>query len=530
MRRAPTGPATFDSARRGFTLTEVMVAIAVLLIVIVATGKIFGTAGQVTGIGRATADVLAEAAAFERRIREDLSRLSTDGFFAIRNVALPNDINLPGPLLDPRRPNDAVIRADQLVFFTTGVTTTQVYAEGEPYADRSQQALATRVYYGHGFQVPELRGCADPQLLTQQPNPYLPWYAGNMVPWYFGPVPWRDPFACGPPPFTGTVQHAPIPAAQWPLARQEVLIADDGGSYERYLLNIGNNSAENAVEWLHDDLIRNSRRDIAGRQLHDIKCNVWTANLPDPKRCACADLRQGTGGCNTIASWDAQRDFIEQYHLFYPRAERFTPDMPREDVGLTTNVISAACSSIEIEWTIGPGRDRFFVGGEQLSTDGIDTDGDGDPDYYAQIAASGREQPWFGLSGQLMDDPNNEVGLEDGTRTFGAWQSSFGLDPMLAAIFPVNIERFDNIFPLQDVTAPVVYTAIFGYNRAQAVDPEPSSGTFGEPVLEPFPGQPFTPWPSAIRVTLTLHDPENRLASGRRFQFVVDLPRRVVEE
>ena len=97
-----------------------LVAAALLAVVIVAAGKIFQAAGTVVGVGLATADILQEAAAIERQIRGDLGRLSREGFLAIRCVAVPNDVNGSAGLLDPALEPDAVIRADQLVFFTHG--------------------------------------------------------------------------------------------------------------------------------------------------------------------------------------------------------------------------------------------------------------------------------------------------------------------------------------------------------------------------------------------------------------------------
>ena len=36
----------------------------------------------------------------------------------------------------------------------------------------------------------------------------------------------------------------------------------------------------------------------------------------------------------------------------------------------------------------------------------------------------------------------------------------------------------------------------------------------------------YTPRPSALRITLRLKDPDNRLGAGWTYQFVVDLPER----
>ena len=108
---------TPQTSSRAFTLTELMVAVAVLVVVILATAKIFGTASKVTGLGQATRDVMQEAAAIERQIRADFARLSPEGFFVIHCVAVPNDVHYSPTfpqLLNPSLPRDAIIRADQL--------------------------------------------------------------------------------------------------------------------------------------------------------------------------------------------------------------------------------------------------------------------------------------------------------------------------------------------------------------------------------------------------------------------------------
>ena len=56
----------------GFTLTEVLVAVVVLLGVLLAAGRIFSTTKQVTGVGEANAELLNEIAAIEEVMRDDL--------------------------------------------------------------------------------------------------------------------------------------------------------------------------------------------------------------------------------------------------------------------------------------------------------------------------------------------------------------------------------------------------------------------------------------------------------------------------
>ena len=64
-----------------------------------------------------------------------------------------------------------------------------------------------------------------------------------------------------------------------------------------------------------------------------------------------------------------------------------------------------------------------------------------------------------------------------------------------------------------------IYEAIFGYNQATPLNPD------GNP--DQLMG--FTPWPSAVRITLTLHDARGTLEAGREVQFVVRLPERPVD-
>ncbi|MHC5008614.1 MAG: prepilin-type N-terminal cleavage/methylation domain-containing protein, partial [Planctomycetota bacterium] len=174
--------------RFGFTLIEMVVAVAVLAVVIVAAGKIFQATGTVVGVGMATADILQETAAVERQIRGDFARLSREGFLAIRCVAVPNDVNGPAGLLDPALEPDAVIRADQLVIFTHGAHSIQTLRVGSG-ADRMAQGALTRTYYGHAFQVPagppierdegadDVVWAIDPEVLADEP--LVPWSHGQ---------------------------------------------------------------------------------------------------------------------------------------------------------------------------------------------------------------------------------------------------------------------------------------------------------------------------------------------------------------
>ena len=116
--------------RRAFTLAEILVSVGVLIAILIVAGRVFSTAQQVSNVGAASADVLQEAAAIERQIREDVARMSPQGVVAIRSTSVRNDERLrswdgngPRPgLINPNLDPDARVRCDQLVFFTDGVS------------------------------------------------------------------------------------------------------------------------------------------------------------------------------------------------------------------------------------------------------------------------------------------------------------------------------------------------------------------------------------------------------------------------
>ncbi len=115
----------------------------------------------------------------------------------------------------------------------------------------------------------------------------------------------------------------------------------------------------------------------------------------------------------------------------------------------------------------------------------------------------------------------------------GLLRSAF-FPPAQRALAHINIDRYDipdvpgipdtlNTFAgerIMDAGASAVYEAIFGYNQNLPLD------VHGAPWINSSVTVAYTPWPTAIRITMTLHDADNRLEIGRVIQFVIDLPRR----
>jgi hypothetical protein len=466
-----------------------MVAVAVLVVVMASAAGLFETASTVTGLGLATADVLQETAAIERQLRGDLDRLSREGFLAIRCVAVPNNVNGPGALLDPGLGPDAVIRADQLVIFTHGAQSIQTLRGGSG-ADRRAQADAARVYYGHAFQVTagppvepadDLVWAIDPEVVPDAP----------LVPWSAGPrrlVRVRYQRNATDPPgdyvvdgVHGLVDATQPPVAHWLLARQSVALTDDGGSPAVFLFRLGRGGFRSTAS-IGDGAIRNGRVDVAAGRLDDIRAAV---------------VGGGRAGIGSPAPWLDQRSTMAAA-IFYPRAERAAPGPHRVDQALTAHVLAGACGSLVIDWTWSDGV------GDAVGADGRR--------FRGLHVAADRAQPWFGL------DAAGPPGGGRGVTTLAEYVAGLGGDLAPETIDPGAIEQFAGTLTTDaglaiQATGAVVYEAIFGYNRHLPLDAA---------------GGAYTPWPSALRITMTLRDPAARLSTGRQVQFVVQLDRRKV--
>ena len=509
-------------AAHGFTLTELLVAVVVLIVIIAATSRIFGTASRVTGLGVATASVMQEAAAIERQLRADIANLSKDGFFAIRCVAVPNNIHGPSaPLLNPNLPPDAIIRADQLVFFTQGVETQNTYRFAAGSRMRGE-GLVARVYWGHAFQLPN--GRAYEPIGTNNQG-YAHDTTTLMAPWHRGTANMRQTFfstnsaAGNTPVFQATGSQYSInadqpPPPQWLLARQAVMLADDDVSdpdsnsktvymdevmTARSIFYLPNNTGS-PFGWTRE--VRNGRILAAASQLEDIRrWIIFPGGAPNPRAWLGATIGQ-------------QRGIISNQALYYPRAERRAPSMHRVDQALTNHVISSGCSSFIIDWTYKHG------------TGEVDVNGDGfiDPtvDFVGVQINPAEPQPWFGMP--RLNPNDGQPDEVRGTAPFVTWGSPG------STIDPANIDSLPQVpgtLPFRDT---FVYEAFFGYNHSMPLNPtnnrpwwDTAGATQSAAVIN---ANAYTPWPSAIRVTMTLHDPEGRLEGGREFQFVIDLPER----
>ena len=112
------------------------------------------------------------------------------------------------------------------------------------------------------------------------------------------------------------------------------------------------------------------------------------------------------------------------------------------------------------------------------------------------------------LRGRSITD---EFVNEESIKGFGT-KAAYAIDPY----------AIDREFPTFGSQPPYEeYWATFGLNQDQPSLPIPQgSGA----TLSYRPDPSFTPWPSALRITMTINDPEGRLEQGQVYQFVVEIP------
>lgn len=121
--------------RPGFTLMELMVAVALLVGVILAVGMVFQGTSKAVSLSQATTEAFSGVRALQSKIEKDLSGLDPNGFLIIRSRADATNTR----------------RFDQIAFLSNGTfrnPTGGNVGGNATFVDRSV-ANAARVWYGH---------------------------------------------------------------------------------------------------------------------------------------------------------------------------------------------------------------------------------------------------------------------------------------------------------------------------------------------------------------------------------------------
>ena len=224
--------------------------------------------------------------------------------------------------------------------------------------------------------------------------------------------------------------------------------------------------------------------------------------------------------------------------LGWPRSEKAVTDTDRKTEMLVSPTLLTNCSSFRVDWTWEPGtgRQTDAAGAVLRAVTGLGFNaGDANnvwsmrgyepfaaapwPQIEVNPSARVSDQPWFGLP-----DLAAGVSLAQVAMPLVPHQGVFGevanshMEQVAQTIEGIAAggPAVTNPFPGQNRIR--VYTAVFGFNQDEAYVVTPD----GTVVLR----DDFTPWPTQIRVTATIHDPRLVLDRGREVQFVLDVPKR----
>ena len=554
-------PRALSSFRRAaaFTLTELLIAVGVLVVVITAAAKIFSASSKVAAVAEANADLIQTAAAIESQIRADFANIPKNSFMVLQQVEVNPQGS--GQDIDPSL-GAAEIRADQIAFFTRGVRQTTQYAGSQQgnssnnvVTNWTAESAVARVYYGHGITAPTIPLNTGPFSYEDKNAPVVPWKGGRAE-----LQRWTDGAAQG-------VANVPlVRASNWPLVRLSTLLATDGqpttvdaaGAATNTTLPIYAATTLNASVSLFTN--RLIRINPLATNYPNTYAPLWTSGRVDivkwqpddlySQTAFQADAQQNLQGIpfigptnspwnqssirlrmiQTLANWAAGATSIPasspKLYVSYPRVEKAAPSSAKADVMLTAPILAPNCSSFKIEWTWAHGVGRSFAG----SSAGNPPQGGESIGMFIRSGSPVPAQPWFGLDNTVSNGPLF-FNFSNGSIPPGQW-GAVGLPLVVPGVNglvcsvegPLNpaegnrpIWRCDS----EQDGSPAgsgkrVYQAVFGLNQDDPTALNPSLGQRG----------PYTPFPSAIRITLRLHDALGRIEGGREFQFIVDLPRR----
>jgi type II secretory pathway pseudopilin PulG len=550
------------SARRAaaFTLTELLIAVGVLVVVVVAVAQIFGAASKVSAVAEANADLLQTAAAIEQQIRADFANLPENGFLVLQQVEVNRFGN--AQTLDPAL-GAVEMRADQIAFFTRGVRTTQQFTgydqlqTGTSVSSRwLPQSAVARIYYGHGVQTPTLREGFGALSYGGSNAPLVPWKGGAVETQL-----WTD----GTPQPGAQPRVSAAKPSQWPLARIATLMGSDGFGSRSF----ADGGSVNATQTLFtragglnvfpapltivgstvggfDSLWTSSRVDICKWQMDDLfSQTAYQYNNAGgvevlPYIRPPADILSGPSTrlrmLQTLSPWairatqqnpaDASNP-VTNHFVGYPRVEKAALGPSRSEQMLAAPVLAANCSNFKIEWTWndGVGRNLTLTGGVALTGD----------EQIGMYVRPGAARPWFGLDDGLTGSnvaPASSarifpiVNNFDTTNNPADWggigrplaNADNAADHVYCAVEgPRNPATGDVIWRTSTTQdSKRVYQAVFGLNQDDPGATSPSEAYRG----------PYTPLPSALRITLRLHDTLGRIEGGREYQFIVELPKR----
>lgn len=126
---------------------ELMVAVALLMLMILAIARIFRDASRAVSLSQTSLEMFSNVRAVQEQIAADFSGLDRNTFLVIRSKYDPTDLTKSGPL--------KARRWDQMAFVANGTFANRTgTATANPFAD-STSSNAALVWYGHGLVIPD---------------------------------------------------------------------------------------------------------------------------------------------------------------------------------------------------------------------------------------------------------------------------------------------------------------------------------------------------------------------------------------
>lgn len=538
MRSGRQHPGT-RARRRGFTLAEMLVAVAAMLLIAVGLAQIFTATGNTVTTGKRVSYLREYAGMIEQQLRADISRMTRDGFLVIRHELNfgPGGTATNGTIAShPDQPDRfrRARRTDEIVFFAAG----EFASRRDPvHPDRVPTATEARIYYGHGMRHDPDAAYFDAPVRLDTSN----W---TTLPDYFG--------FDGPNEFAADwtlLRHAALLRAPGSTSMDDLSYSFPGVSFNQLrdsAIQIGLQPAASSVfrteaqftpDPLPGNIVRNTVEhplfisgavDIAATNLSDVRRLILSAP-DDPAGLGAADFplqlsgQFDAGEAETLFNMQAwMRDALPapSDNTNPPermRAEPTPPNPLASGAGFSTiplqnfiqrtdqAVLSAFnfvphCTEFIVEWTFG---DRYEQG-----------------DLFP-FGRSVGELIWHGLP--------REVNLEPGvpTNTFLA-ADEYDNNPNNPR-FPhvTRYRRLDGTTQQWQIPFELIHgdgiiddninSRQFLYSYFGIVDPTFDGNDDNDPATIPW------AWPRLIRITMTLADP-NDPAIEQTFQFTFEVP------
>jgi hypothetical protein len=227
----------------------------------------------------------------------------------------------------------------------------------------------------------------------------------------------------------------------------------------------------------------------------------------------------------------------------WPRVEREPPSLGRSDAlnpveksdqMLTSGMIGGHCSSFIVEWCWKDGVGRVMEDDRRVKLALDPISGNGTVPMLGFLAPTNGVAPWIGLPDEVT-----ALGLSVPFAQRRGARTLEQVGGVSAPIFAPSIEgpAGAQVLPVVGGGIPAArvwcYTSVFGFNGTEPTfrvrsnqNPVTGAVAAGQPTEWIVPRIDYTPRPSALRITMTLHDPDRRIDGGREFTFVIDLPER----